>query len=420
MASPQCELRLSQLTPGWSANHVEVPVDYKKPNGKKLPVYYYHRKWIPGKTPIIFFNGGPVVSSGRATGLYDAIPELKDENLIILDQRGVGCSGSLPDYIPGNGYREYLNFTSRSIVRDAEEIRKKVVGAKKWKIYGQSFGGLISFRYIELFPQSLESVHIHGYGVTPKHQSFTELREQRLQDISDAFLNFRPSSEHPSIGEIISAINQFPDAHVRDAFNESCIPTPGARRSALCGQDIYSGLYLLAGFKNFWPLIQSKLEHILSQMKSGDLDKLRTAIQSFANTYVLRFNQPNLANALGTITYMEIIPGNFFYEQCDAVVANEVLSECRFSSQFLIRLQEDVKSKPIPLNLKKIRSNIKKHTLDVRYYAGAWDSFVPYEIIQHTAKALGLEKSLVLFPDSGHEGFSTEVKLLRGLVGLDK
>ena len=81
-------------------------------------------------------------------------------SMIYLDQRGNGCSDPYP---AGPVNTQFTTMTaqrlalygSRSIVRDAEALRELLLGpGKSWSAFGQSFGGEIVHRYVEMLPQS--------------------------------------------------------------------------------------------------------------------------------------------------------------------------------------------------------------------------------------------------------------------------
>lgn len=420
-AATQCEQRLAQLGKDWTYAVVQAPLNHERPQKNQLiPIYYYFKKdqaRFKEQTPILFINGGPTVSSGSGSGIFDRVKELKDANIIFMDQRGTGCSGQFPNYDAKKNLAVYKNFSSTSIVKDAELIREQIRPGKKWKILGQSFGGLTSFRYIELFPQSLHSAHIHGFGFVPKGERLLDIREQRLNEVGVDFLAFHNERRDArSLGELIDYLTLPPLSEAHIALSKICISTPGGKKDKICGNDILGGLFLLIGFKNQWPIAHDKLARIVELMEQSKFAELDTFYRTFANTYILRFNERDQAYALNIITYLELIPGDFFYSGCKATRENEVLSECRFSSNYLARLPKQPAFRPGPISLTKVRSNIKKHSLPVHYYAGQQDTFLPTQLLVHTAKVLEIEDRLTIFPESGHEGFYTEPKLIQTLL----
>ena len=57
-------------------------------------------------------------------------------------------------------------FRADNIVKDAEFMRKQIIGNKKWSILGQSFGGFCAANYLSYYPDGLEKVFITG-GLPP-------------------------------------------------------------------------------------------------------------------------------------------------------------------------------------------------------------------------------------------------------------
>ncbi|MCM8536283.1 MAG: alpha/beta hydrolase [Lentisphaeraceae bacterium] len=148
-------------TYGW----VKVPEDYSKPEGRQIHVFYYGVKpSVKKSVPVLMLNGGP----GDGThGYYKKFSQSVDSiSIIFMDQRGAGLSTRYPELKEENVIR-YKHYLSEAIVRDAEAIRKKLFNKQKWIALGHSFGSLIAHRYVAMYPNSLHSVHVHGWGLFP-------------------------------------------------------------------------------------------------------------------------------------------------------------------------------------------------------------------------------------------------------------
>ncbi|KDQ59436.1 hypothetical protein JAAARDRAFT_32999 [Jaapia argillacea MUCL 33604] len=173
----------------------DLPLDYVNPTAEKIRIFA--RSAIPrekAKTPeaesklpvCVYLQGGPGFECGLPTdyGFTKAFWE-KGYRMLFLDQRGTGLSTPLsPSSIDRAIVRgkkvetdeqkaEYIGFfRGDSIVRDAEEIRKLMLGAKekeedrKWTLFGQSYGGFLITTYLSFFPNSLKEVYITG-GIPP-------------------------------------------------------------------------------------------------------------------------------------------------------------------------------------------------------------------------------------------------------------
>jgi pimeloyl-ACP methyl ester carboxylesterase len=82
----------------------------------------------------------------------------------MLDQRGTGRStpvGTLPGRTAAEQAEYLAHFRADSIVRDAEWIRREL-GAERWSVVGQSFGGMCVVTYLSLAPEGLREAFITG------------------------------------------------------------------------------------------------------------------------------------------------------------------------------------------------------------------------------------------------------------------
>ncbi len=418
-ASESCDSIKASLGESWGYDTVTVPLDWNKPSkSSTIDIYYYFRKAaaVKDKTPIVFMNGGPTVAGARAAKMFDSIPALQDQNLILIDQRGTGCSVGFPIYSPEMDMTQYQKFSSDSIVRDAEAIRQKMFGQAKWKVYGQSYGGLISFRYLEMFPKSIYSAHIHGYGFWQRPKEILDMREKKLLEVSNEFFKFTNIKLSPqTAGEIIQNILLSESLPAGQSFAKMCIKTPGARKSEFCGYDLITGLFLTIGFKNFWPFVHETVFKIDDYIQKNNLEALEKLFVQFSENYILRFNEPNQAAALQAITYNELIPGHQFTDGCTPGIRNPIISECYIDENFLMLVSLG-NMIPNPIKLSTVRRNIKRFNVPIYYYGGAFDSFIPPEMIRWTAEQLDIKNQLVIFDNSGHEGYYTESLLLKTLV----
>jgi pimeloyl-ACP methyl ester carboxylesterase len=155
-----------------NSHRFELPVDYAKPDGAKISVFA-REAIAPGKENanqpyLVFFQGGPGSGSPRPTGnsgwLKRALTEFR---VLLLDQRGTGLSTPITAqtlrHLSPQAQADYLqHFRADNIVRDAEAIRKTLIGDKPWSILGQSFGGFCAMNYLSAAPQGLTEALITG------------------------------------------------------------------------------------------------------------------------------------------------------------------------------------------------------------------------------------------------------------------
>ena len=155
-----------------SSHRFELPVDYAKPDAEKISVFA--REVIaPGKESadlpcLVFFQGGPGSGSPRPVGNSGWLKRaLKEFRVLLLDQRGTGASTPVTAqtlrHMTAEAQGDYLqHFRADNIVRDAEAIRKTLIGDKTWSILGQSFGGFCAMNYLSTAPEGLKEVLITG------------------------------------------------------------------------------------------------------------------------------------------------------------------------------------------------------------------------------------------------------------------
>ena len=154
------------------SHRLDLPLDYANPS-KKISVFA--REVIaPGKDNadlpyLVFFQGGPGSGSLRPSGASGWIKRaLSEFRVLLLDQRGTGASTlitaqTLRHLSTPEAQADYVqHFRADNIVRDAEAIRKTLIGDKQWSILGQSFGGFCAMSYLSSASEGLKEVLITG------------------------------------------------------------------------------------------------------------------------------------------------------------------------------------------------------------------------------------------------------------------
>jgi pimeloyl-ACP methyl ester carboxylesterase len=151
-----------------------VPLDHARPDAAKIEVYAREvapaGKDAEGLPWLLFFQGGPGFASPRPLTESGWIKRaLKQYRVLLLDQRGTGRSQpvtleSLAQFPSPRAAAEYLkHFRADSIVRDAEWIRRALVGKTvPWSVLGQSFGGFCVTHYLSAAPEGLREAIITG------------------------------------------------------------------------------------------------------------------------------------------------------------------------------------------------------------------------------------------------------------------
>jgi pimeloyl-ACP methyl ester carboxylesterase len=155
-------------------HELSVPLDHDRPGGEQITVFAREVADPDGgdRPYLLFLQGGPGYEAPRPTrlptgpGWLDRA--LRDFRVVMLDQRGTGRSKAFgaPSALSAAEQAERLaHFRADAIVRDAEYVRR-ALGAERWSVLGQSFGGLCATTYLSLAPEGLAEAFITG-GLPP-------------------------------------------------------------------------------------------------------------------------------------------------------------------------------------------------------------------------------------------------------------
>ena len=182
-----------------------VPLDYAEPDSATIDVFA--RAITSPTTPpdrpwLVFFQGGPGFASPRPTEPSGWIGRaISDYRVLLLDQRGTGLSTPVvPETLVRLGspqaQAEYLrHFRADNIVRDAEAIRRELIGDDTWSVLGQSFGGFCVTRYLSSAPEGLREAMITG-GLPPlggHPDDFYRATYQRMLDRNERYYERYPA-----------------------------------------------------------------------------------------------------------------------------------------------------------------------------------------------------------------------------------
>ena len=155
-----------------------VPLDHGQPSGESLSIFarsVRNSEAPAAKRPwLVFLQGGPGFPGPRPLDKSGWLKRaLDDYQVLLLDSRGNGRSSVvLPQTLARRGdaraQADYLmHFRADSIVRDAEAIRRQLLGEHEpWSVLGQSYGGFCAVHYLSAFPHGLREVFITG-GLPP-------------------------------------------------------------------------------------------------------------------------------------------------------------------------------------------------------------------------------------------------------------
>ncbi|NGN96151.1 alpha/beta hydrolase [Grimontia sp. S25] len=187
----------------------DLPLNYSEKDGTRITVFareVVELSKADANLPwLVYFQGGPGFPSPRPDSKSGWLKRaLQDHRVLLLDQRGTGMSSPLThqtlSHMDDAKQVEYISqFRADNIVRDAEAIRE-ALGAEKWSILGQSFGGFCSLTYLSFYPQSLHRVYITGGvpSLTRHADDVYRATYQRVLDKNKAFFDQFPSAQRRS------------------------------------------------------------------------------------------------------------------------------------------------------------------------------------------------------------------------------
>lgn len=149
-----------------------VPFDHDRPDGERIEVYAREAvaagREGDGLPWLLFLQGGPGMLPPRPVGRDSWLDRaLDDYRVLLLDQRGTGRSTpvtrqTLPSRGDAAAQADYLtHFRADAIVRDAEWIRRELVG-EPWTVLGQSYGGMCAVTYLSSAPEGIREAIITG------------------------------------------------------------------------------------------------------------------------------------------------------------------------------------------------------------------------------------------------------------------
>ena len=178
-----------------------VPLDHDRPSAESLSIFaraVRNSKNPTAKRPwLVFLQGGPGYPGPRPLARTGWLKlALEEFHVLLLDSRGNGRSSVvLPQtlVLRGNAraQADYLkHFRADSIVRDAELIRRQLVGADEpWSVLGQSYGGFCAVHYLSAHPQGLREVFITG-GLPPLSGSADDYYRHTYPEVQRKTRNF--------------------------------------------------------------------------------------------------------------------------------------------------------------------------------------------------------------------------------------
>lgn len=416
-AAPEsCADFRKKLPKGWLQGFAEVPEDWRAPTGRKIKIFYYGKKPPAGDLPTVFFNGGPGESSHASFDAFQATDQGRDLAMIYFDQRGTGCSTPYPVGQDVPTLKRLLLYGSRAIVLDAEAIRKKLFGTAQWRAFGQSYGGYIVHRYLEVAPDGLATALAHGAAIYQDDGEFTKLRLLAQKRSTARFFTAHPMAK----AALVKARSQItPTTCFQDKWQK------------VCGPAILDYLVYFLAYESSWISLSSLMQNLATNIK--------VALPDFVTNNILTERSTSLlpASVIGLIEAPPESPDAKGRGSCEVALSRLaakgekaelwLLNECRYYTAVtsLAQPTNDALSQttfdPDPFRLDAVLASLKaRPKLKLYLYASKNDPLVPADAFVDEAKVLGKLVKFRYLKASGHEGFLTEPRVWKDLEATRK
>ncbi|MBL7715067.1 MAG: alpha/beta hydrolase [Bdellovibrionales bacterium] len=385
-ASAKCTKYVQGLPAEIETDFIMVPEDWDNPTASPLiPIFFYAPDLYQNQKWIAYFNGGP---GGSTHGIYAYFkkytPLSAGVPFLYIDQRGTGCSGSFPEVpVTLEGAKRMALYGTRSIVRDAEAVRRHLLKDKPWGIFGQSYGGYIVHRYIALYPKSVEHAVVQGASLMDNGIRWVETRLLAQQRAATEYLK-----QYPGDAEILEkARSQVPADYCQ-----------GNQTAVACGPGLLDGIaWGQIAFPKGWPNLHKTYAGLLKADGTLDLAYLGTLIpkqvdatDSMADFLVAVVPGRELPGGLlNTWSCQKAVPrmkrkgidtNSWFYSECRGALS----IQAKYDS-FLKKIVKDDS-----IRLKDVHRSLKKNPgLQFHLFSGELDTFVARESYQQEVKKLG-------------------------------
>jgi pimeloyl-ACP methyl ester carboxylesterase len=413
-SSPEdCADFIAQLPPDSIHGSIGVPENWNDLDGKKIDVFYYGFNFQknPGVAPLVYFNGGPGASAHSMHRYLARKPDFEKIPFLFIDQRGTGCSTPLPEAVfSPEGIQKMALYGARAIVEDAEAIRKFVFKRVKWRIFGQSFGGLIVHRYLELHPEGLTHAFSHGASLMTDSILWTEYRAKSFKRVGDLYFKQYPEDREL----ILRARSIFP--------NNYCVTTSLFR---ICGAALLDDLGWSALSNpsfGYWEKLHDQIQSLI--LPSGEL-----------NMEFIRTRFTSSTGGESDILLVDVVPareapgGLCNTWSCEVAIPNLIekgedpssweFSECRnalaIERTYDYQLVRNVVGEDYP-SLIKVWENLTKYSkIRFNLYSAEKDTFAPLQSFEEEVKLLGDRINYREF-SSGHSSFFEEPQVWKDIL----
>lgn len=390
---------------------VDKEIDEFGTENRSIKVFYLIRKSLVEESPyIIFFNGGPGIGFTQQFFEHDGYSDfLPHYNIVFMDQRGTGFSDK-----PSQNLYEYSYFTSKYICYDAELIRKKLLSENtKWMVFGQSFGGHLVRKYLELYSENALVGVSHGYGECSPITMKVNIEKVLFRQVKEYFIKY-PEDKNVLI-------------KIKESLNENDVIGGSAR--SLIGKNImdifsfYFGLYTYEKIHDIIKMFSGK------ELKNQFMEEIK-----YLGNLIL---DSGILNAV--VAYIDLIRGltdNELYQQTEGRllkegidINDELFSTIRLSKNVvnnakkLIELEELIERKCFsidPINFEILCHKLKVNNVILNVIGSRNDSLTPIKAIEEEKR---ITKNYevdnyykFIFSDGNHREWKDNQKLIIKLL----
>ena len=378
---------------------------------RDINIFYLVRKSKKDNAPyIIFFNGGPGIGFSQQFFEHGGYNDfLVDYNIVFMDQRGTGYSDK-----PRRDLNEFKYFTARYISFDAESIRKKLLGNQgQWIVFGQSFGGHLVRKYLELYCSSALMGISHGYGECSPILMKVHIEKELFRQVGEYF------QEYPNDMVVLNEIKHSLD-------NKDLI---GSDMRCLKGRDIMDVFSFYFGLYNF-----SKINDIVTSLKGNNSkEKFINEISYLGN---LILNSGILNSVVAYIDLLEGLTDDEIYNRTEkhlrsehVTLENEMFSTVRLSKNVinkdkliidLNRFFDEKRYKTDSINLENLCSVLRKHNVKLHVIGSRNDSLTPIQAIEAEKERVSRYKAdehyKIIFSGGNHREWKDDPCLIKDII----
>ena len=156
---------------------------------------YYEQCGNPNGKPAVFLHGGP---GGGGSASVRRFFDPKKYHIVIFDQRG--CGRSKP-------HGCLKKNTTWDLVEDIETL-KKILGFKKWLVFGGSWGSTLSLAYSQTYPASVSEMVLRGIFMLRKKELDWFYQEGASNIFPEAWEKFLEPIDENQRDDLMSAYHK--------------------------------------------------------------------------------------------------------------------------------------------------------------------------------------------------------------------